>query len=76
MKESINVWGIKEYEGDGVSCPIVPKNLPWYKKVVLTFFRFGVCPMCVTMSLTYSIGKSLKKLLGISKKVNKESGNT
>ena len=34
MKESINVWGIKEYEGDGTTCPIVPASLPLYKKVV------------------------------------------
>ncbi|TAE71724.1 MAG: hypothetical protein EAZ85_10305 [Bacteroidetes bacterium] len=67
-KESINIWGIEEYEGDGVSCPIIPKNLPWHKKVVLTFFRFGVCPLCVTMSLTYSVGKVFKKILGINKK--------
>ena len=58
--ESINVWGIKEYEGDGASCPIIPTNLPWYKKIVLTFFRFGVCPMCVTMSLTYKVAQLLK----------------
>jgi hypothetical protein len=57
MKESINVWGIKEYEGDGVSCPIIPTNLPFHKKVVLFFFRFGVCPLCITMSLAYSIAK-------------------
>lgn len=62
MKESVNVWGIKEYEGDGVSCPIVPANLPFYKKVVLLFFRFGICPACITMSLGYSISKPFKKL--------------
>ncbi|HZH63901.1 MAG TPA: hypothetical protein VEY10_03350 [Flavisolibacter sp.] len=62
MKESINIWGIKEFEGDGVSCPIIPAQLPWYKKLTLTFFRFGVCPACVTMSLTYSIGKFFRKL--------------
>jgi hypothetical protein len=62
MKESINIWGIKEYEGDGVSCPITPANLPFHKKVVLFFFRFGICPMCVTMSLTYSIGKFFKNM--------------
>ena len=66
MKESINIWGIMEYEGDGVTSPIIPTNLPWYKKVALTFFRFGVCPMCVTMSLTYKIAQipALKKLMG------------
>jgi len=65
MKESINVWGKTEYEGDGVTCPIIPANLPWYKKVALTFFRFGVCPMCVTMSLTYKVAQlfGLRKLM-------------
>jgi len=67
MKESINIWGIKEYEGDGVSCPITPVNLPWYKEVALTFFRFGVCPMCVTMSLAYSIKKFFKAAFNKSK---------
>ncbi len=61
MPESINIWGIQEFEGDGESCPIVPANLPWHKKVVLTFFRFGVCPMCVTLSLTYSVGQFFRK---------------
>lgn len=59
MKESANIWGIKEYEGDGVTCPIIPANLPLHKKIALTFFRFGVCPMCVTMSITYKIGQLL-----------------
>jgi len=65
MKESINVWGINEYDGDGVSCPIVPASLPWYKKIVLIFFRFGICPMCVTMSLSYKAAQLLdrKKLI-------------
>lgn len=54
---SFNVWGIKEYEQAGESCPIIPTNLPWYKKFALFFFRFGVCPMCVTMSLGYNISK-------------------
>jgi hypothetical protein len=67
MKESINIWNINEYEGDGVSCPIVPANLPWYKKVALTFFRFGICPMCITMSVSYSIGKFFKKLFSMTK---------
>ena len=57
MKSSFNIWGIKETQGDGRSCPIIPAQLPWYKKLLLTFFRFGVCPLCVTMSLSYSIGK-------------------
>jgi hypothetical protein len=69
MKESINIWGIHEYEGDGITCPIVPVNLPWYKKVVLSFFRFGICPMCVTMSLTYKVAQ----VLGLKKVVEKLS---
>jgi hypothetical protein len=62
MEESINVWGIKEFEGDGVSCPIIPANLPFHKKIVLFFFRFGVCPMCVTISLGYNILKPFKRI--------------
>jgi hypothetical protein len=61
MKESVNIWGIKEFEGDGKSCPIVPTNLPFHKKFVLFFFRFGICPACVTMSLGYNLKKSLRK---------------
>jgi hypothetical protein len=63
MEESINVWGIKEFEGDGVSCPVIPANLPFYKKVALFFFRFGVCPTCVTMSLGYNILKPFKRMV-------------
>jgi len=70
MKESMNVWGIQEFEGDGVSCPIIPASLPWYKQIVLLFFRFGVCPMCVTMSLTYNITKFFK---GMIKPMSKKS---
>ena len=62
MKESVNVWGIKEYEGDGKSCAITPANLPLHKKFVLFFFRFGICPACVTMSLGYSVKKAFKKM--------------
>ena len=64
MKESVNIWGIKEYEGDGMSCPIVPTNLPFYKKFVLFFFRFGVCPACVTMSLGYNARKAWREIRG------------
>jgi hypothetical protein len=58
--ENSNIWNIKEYEGDGVSCPIIPPGLPWYKRIVLTVFRFGICPLCITMSLLYSARKFLK----------------
>ena len=67
MTEPINVWGIKEFTGDGRSCPIVPVNLPVYKKVVLFFFRFGICPACVTMSLAYNVSKIFKRR---AKKIN------
>ena len=32
MEESINLRGIKEFEGDGISCPITPANLHLHKK--------------------------------------------
>jgi hypothetical protein len=64
MKESMNIWGIEEYEGDGMSCPIMPANLPAYKKFFLFFFRFGICPLCVTMSLGYSLAQFGRQLLG------------
>jgi len=63
MQESINVWGIKEFEGDGVCCPIIPAQLPLHKKITLFFFRFGVCPACVTMSLAYNLTKFGKQLV-------------
>ena len=62
MKESVNIWGIKEYVGDGISCPITPANLPIHKIIVLFFFRFGICPVCVTMSLGYNILKPFKRM--------------
>ncbi len=65
MKTTLNIWGIEEYEGDGESCPITPVNLPFYKKFVLFFFRFGVCPLCVTMSLGYSLMRFAKKVANI-----------
>jgi hypothetical protein len=61
MKSSLNVWGIKEFEGDGKNCPIVPRNLPLYKRFVLFFFRFGVCPICVMSSVGYSLRKLITK---------------
>lgn len=67
MRESVNVWGIKEYEGDGMSCPITPANLPFHKKIVLFFFRFGICPACVTMSLGYNLMNALRKLTGFQR---------
>ncbi len=67
MKESVNVWGIKEFEGDGLSCPITPANLPFHKKVVLFFFRFGICPACVTMSLGYNLMKLVKRVFRVTR---------
>lgn len=68
MKESINVWGIKEFEGDGITYPIIRVNLPFHKKVLLFFFRFGICPMCITTSLGYHILKPIKRVLAYFKK--------
>lgn len=61
----MNIWGIKEFEGDGVSCPIIPINLPLYKRVLLLFFRFGVCPMCMIMGIIYAIKKKRSHLKNI-----------
>lgn len=51
----MNIWSIQEYEGDGKSCPLVRVNLPVHKRIVLFFFRFGICPACVTMSVGYAL---------------------
>jgi hypothetical protein len=56
----MNIWGIEEYEKGEFACPIIPKNLSFGQKLVLFFFRFGICPMCITMSLSYAIGKVFK----------------
>ena len=58
----MNIWNIQEYEGDGVSCPITPVALPWPKKVALFFFRFGICPFCITSSVGYSLLREFRKL--------------
>jgi len=58
-----NLWNIKEYEQSGPNCPIVPVNLPLHKKVALFFFRFGVCPLCITSSVSYGVYHWAKKLL-------------
>ncbi|MBO9730252.1 MAG: hypothetical protein J7623_16550 [Chitinophaga sp.] len=55
MKTAANIWGIKEFEEAGPHCPIIPAHLPWYKKAFLALFRFGVCPLCITMSIAYSL---------------------
>ncbi|MET3877336.1 hypothetical protein [Chitinophaga sp. OAE865] len=59
MKTALNIRG---YKGNGKGCPVIPAHLPWYKKVVLTFFRFGVCPLCITMSVAYSIGRIFRRM--------------
>ncbi len=60
--KAMSIWNIKEYTGDGVSCPIMPVVLPWYKQVGLFFFRFGFCPLCVTSSVGYSLWQELRRL--------------
>ncbi|CAA9286968.1 MAG: hypothetical protein AVDCRST_MAG56-4292 [uncultured Cytophagales bacterium] len=62
----MNIWGISENTGDGISCPIVPARAAWYKKLFLFFFRFGICPLCVTMSVTYAVARLFKRLAGRS----------
>jgi hypothetical protein len=46
-------------EAQGKSCPIIPieerKNASFWKQTLMFFFRFGVCPMCMTSSITYSL---------------------
>jgi hypothetical protein len=62
MKTAVNIRGTRKFEGDGKSCPVIPAHLPWYKKVALIFFRFGVCPLCITMSVSYSIGGLFRRM--------------
>lgn len=64
MKRDVNIWGIKAFEGDGKSCPVIPVHLPWYKKLVLTVFRFGVCPLCIMMSVGYRIRRFFLRMSG------------
>lgn len=44
-------------ETQGAACPIAPgqENATLWKQIVMFFFRFGVCPMCMTSSVTYSL---------------------
>ena len=60
----MNIWGIKENTGDGISCPVIPAQVAWYKKIFLFFFRFGICPLCVTMSVAYAVARLTKRLAG------------
>jgi|GEM_PF-1146258 len=62
----MNIWGIRENTGGGISCPVVPAQVAWYKKIFLLFFRFGICPLCVTMSITYAVVRLTKRLAGRS----------
>ncbi len=47
----------------GAACSIIlhdtndtpAANVPFWKPIVTFFFRFGVCPMCMTASMSYSI---------------------
>jgi uncharacterized membrane protein len=60
----MNIWGIKENTGDGISCPVIPAQVAWYKKIFLFFFRFGICPLCVTMSVAYAVVRLTRRLTG------------
>jgi hypothetical protein len=56
-----NLWNIKEYEQLGPNCPVIPVKLPMHKKLLLFFFRFGICPLCITSSVIYSGIKFFKR---------------
>jgi hypothetical protein len=59
----MNIWGIEEHRGDGRSCPITPVHLPWPKRIFLFFFRFGLCPLCVTMSVGYCFVRTFRTII-------------
>jgi hypothetical protein len=46
-------------EAQGAACPFIPaeerRRAPLWKQVTTFFFRFGVCPMCMTASVSYSL---------------------
>ncbi len=60
--ETISVMTFRSNAGDAVqskSCPIISaqerSKAPFWKQTLMFFFRFGVCPMCMTSSITYSL---------------------
>ncbi|MBC7400777.1 MAG: hypothetical protein H7289_12625 [Mucilaginibacter sp.] len=55
-----NIWNIKENMQEGPNCPVMPINLPFYKRAWLFLFRFGLCPLCMLSSVSYSIAKAFK----------------
>lgn len=46
-------------EAQGAVCSFITiqerKSTPLWKQVAMFFFRFGVCPMCLTASVSYSL---------------------
>ncbi len=59
-----NIWGIDEGVTAGKSCPLGTRKLPFYKRIFLFFFRFGICPVCMTMSIGYAVWRSISKRMG------------
>lgn len=60
--ETISIMTFRSNAGaetQGKSCPIIPvqerRKAPFWKQTLMFFFRFGVCPMCMTSSITYSL---------------------
>lgn len=51
-------------EAQGAACPFIPaeerRRAPLWKQVTTFFFRFGVCPMCMTASVSYSLYELLR----------------
>lgn len=39
----------------GASCPVTKTDESLFKKILLFFFRFGLCPACVIASVGYGI---------------------
>jgi hypothetical protein len=43
----------------GAACPVAfaeePKRAGIAKQIAMFFFRFGVCPMCMTASISFSL---------------------
>ena len=46
---------------EGQSCPLIPADAPLWKKILLFFFSFGVCPMCITLSISFNTFQFLRK---------------
>lgn len=43
-------------------CPVTKTEESTIKKLLLFFFRFGVCPACITASIGYGIVNFIKSI--------------